>query len=82
MCFMIHTVLAKATKKQSKGKTIQNCILHESRYQTNLIPGTNLCDIPTGNLTIGNVGLWKCWCRDRQGGIRVNNHAKPHVCLK
>ena len=85
LCFRIHTVLAKATKKQCKGKTIQTCILHESRHQAILIPGTNLCDIPTGNVTTGlktKTPLWKCWCRDGQGGIRVSNHATPRVSIK
>ena len=76
ICFMIHTEIAKATKKQLKNnKTIQKCILQESRHQMNLVPGTNkkFCEIPTGNQVTG-ARMWKCWCRDGQGGIRASNH--------
>ena len=71
-------MLNKATEKQSEGKTIQNCILHESRHQANLIPGTNLCDIPTGNPP---GQLWKCWCRDGQDGRRVNGYTSIPISI-
>ena len=46
MCFLVHTVVNKATKKQPNGSSkIKNRILHTSRHQANLIPQTNLCNI-------------------------------------